>query len=178
MSFLNTTKTFQRIIHRRGSTSAAPPLTKAPLYSVCRVKTSHFFLEISFRNLIESTINFRRGMIEIFRNCRVSGSERIKKCPWASQPRTGSHKSAVYSGYHGLHGECWHLCHQIRQVVGHSSQCVTRCWTSKSIQNEHTQKVTWMKSNLEKLCAVTRAKIGNPSTVWYDVVGCKRHGCS
>ena len=55
--------------------------------------------------------------IEIFRNCRVSGSERIKKCPCASQPRTGSHKSAVYSGYHGLHGECWHLCHKIRQVV-------------------------------------------------------------
>jgi len=36
--------------------------------------------------------------------------------------------SAVYSGYHGLHGDCWHLCHQIRQVVWHSSQCVTRWW--------------------------------------------------
>jgi len=38
----------------------------------------------------------RRGTIEIFRNCRVSGSERIKKCPSASELRTGSHKSAVY----------------------------------------------------------------------------------
>jgi len=44
MSFLSTTKTFKRIIHRRGSTSGAPPLTKAPLYGVCRVKTSKFFL--------------------------------------------------------------------------------------------------------------------------------------
>ena len=41
----------------------------------------------------------RRGTMKIFRNRRVSGSERIKKCPWASQPRNGSHKSAVYSGY-------------------------------------------------------------------------------
>ena len=47
-------------------------------------------------------------------------------------------------------------------------------WTSKSIRNEHVQKVTWMKSNSEKFCAGTRARIGNPSTVWYDVVGCKR----
>ena len=43
MSFLSITKTFKRIIHRRGSTSWEPPLTKAPLYSVCRVKTSNFF---------------------------------------------------------------------------------------------------------------------------------------
>ena len=43
MSFLSKTKTLQRIIHRRGSTSGAPPLTKAPLYGVCRVKTSKFF---------------------------------------------------------------------------------------------------------------------------------------
>jgi len=50
-------------------------------------------------------------------------------------------------------------------------------WTSKSIRNEHTQKVTLMKSSLEKLCAGIRARIGKPSTVWYDVVGCKRHGC-
>jgi len=76
--------------------------------------------------------NFRRGTIKIFRNSRVSGSDRIKKCPWVSQPRTGSHKSAVYSGYHGLHGECWHLCHQIRQVVRRSSQCVTRWWVENS----------------------------------------------
>ena len=74
----------------------------------------------------------RRGTIEIFRNCRVSGSERIKKCPSASEPRTGSHKSAIYWGYHGLHGEWWHLCHKIRQVVWHSSQCVTRWWVENS----------------------------------------------
>ena len=44
MSFLSTTKTFKGIIHRRGSTSGAPPLIKAPLYGVRRVKTSIFFL--------------------------------------------------------------------------------------------------------------------------------------
>jgi len=38
----------------------------------------------------------KRVTIEIFRNCRVSGSERINKCPSALEPRTGSHKSAVY----------------------------------------------------------------------------------
>ena len=37
----------------------------------------------------------RRGTGEIFRNCRVSGSERIERCPSASEPRTGCHKSAV-----------------------------------------------------------------------------------
>ena len=26
-------------------------------------------------------VEFKRGTIEIFRNCRVSGSQRIKKCP-------------------------------------------------------------------------------------------------
>ena len=53
MSFLSTTKTFKRIIHRRGSTSGAPPLTKAPLYGVCRVKTSEFFFDAdSPRNML------------------------------------------------------------------------------------------------------------------------------
>jgi len=57
-----------------------------------------------------------RGTGEIFRNCRVSGSERIERCPSASEPRIGSHKSAVYWGYHGSHGEWWHLWHPIRVV--------------------------------------------------------------
>jgi len=48
ISFLSTTKTFQRIIYWRGSTSGAPPLTKAPLHGVCRVKTSIFFLVLEF----------------------------------------------------------------------------------------------------------------------------------
>jgi len=53
MSFLSITKTFKRITHRRGATSGAPPLTKAPLYGVCRVKTSKFFLiEIRLKTCI------------------------------------------------------------------------------------------------------------------------------
>jgi len=31
-----------------------------------------------------------------FQLCRVSGCEQIVRCPSASEPRTGSHKSAVY----------------------------------------------------------------------------------
>jgi len=42
-SFLSTTKTFQRIIDWRGSTSRAPPLTKAPPHGVRRLKTSNVF---------------------------------------------------------------------------------------------------------------------------------------
>ena len=58
MLFLSITKTFQRIIHRRGSTSGAPPLTTAPLYGVCRVKTSEFcFYADSPRNLLSRHIH-------------------------------------------------------------------------------------------------------------------------
>jgi len=48
-------------------------------------------------------------------------------------------------------------------------------WNSKAIWNEHTHKVTWMNWKLEKFCASTCARIGKSSTVWCDVVGCKRH---
>ena len=42
MLFPSITKTLQKIIHRRGSTSGAPPLTTALLYGAYRVKTSEF----------------------------------------------------------------------------------------------------------------------------------------
>jgi len=84
MSFLSITKTFQRIIHRRGSTSAATPLTKPPLYGVCRVKTSNFFF-IGIRLKTWQRIIHRRGSTRaappltkppLYGVCRV----KISKC--------------------------------------------------------------------------------------------------
>ena len=89
---------------------------------------------------------------QIFRNCRVSGSERIVRCPSASEPRTGSHKSAVYWGYHGLHGEWWRLCHKIRQVVWHSSQCVTRWWVENSVLPETNMYAYWSSPKMGDDC--------------------------
>ena len=58
MLFLSITKAFQRIIHWRGSTSGAPPLTTAPLYGVCRVKTSEFWFDAdSPRNMLSGHIH-------------------------------------------------------------------------------------------------------------------------
>jgi len=41
-SFLRTMTTFHKIVHWRGSTCGAPPLTKAPLHCVCRANIYTF----------------------------------------------------------------------------------------------------------------------------------------
>jgi len=94
----------------------------------------------------------RRGTIETFRNYRVSSSERIKRCPSASEPRTESHKSAVYWGYHGLHGEWWRLCHKIWEVVWHSSQCVTRWWVENSVPPQTNMHAYWSSPKMGNDC--------------------------
>ena len=92
------------------------------------------------------------GELMIFRNCRVSGSERIERCPSASEQRTGSHKSAVYWGHHGLHGEWLRLCHKIRQVVWHSSQCVTRWWVENSVPPQRNMYAYWSSPKMGEDC--------------------------
>jgi len=94
----------------------------------------------------------RRGTSKIFRNCRVAGSERIKRCPSASEPRTGSHKSAVYWGYHVLHGEWWRLCHEIWQVVWHSSQCLKRWWVENSEPPQTNMYAYWSSPKMGDDC--------------------------
>ena len=74
------------------------------------------------------------------------------KRPSASEPRTGSHKSAVYWDYHGLHGEWWRLCHKIRQVVWHSSQCVTRWWVENSVPPQTSMYAYWSSPKMGDNC--------------------------